>query len=386
MDLVNKNVKAPKSMAKVCILQILSDATSESPLTQNEIRGLLKQNYEISVDRKTLRKHLSELVECVGSIRYSVETRVVKGEESEMMSHFWMEEDDGLEESQIRALIYSVIFSKHIPTGAKEEMVRKLESLSSNGARRKMKNYILEDASTVDDSNELFWNIEEIGRAIDSHRKIRFRYKHYSADLRLVVSGPSFTVSPFGIGMRDDNYYLVGTVSGVRSTTVNQMAAHLRNVIKAIGHHEVLVNIFRLDRICGVQVLEEEREPPNGPKALNLKGAHGNDFDMQEYSRQNPAMKTGYAARVAFKFIPDWRCTLTEVVDYFGKANVRIKQEQEGGLNHPAIYSGVVRVNYESMRDFALRNTPCIEVIEPAELRKDLEEAYQAIAEQYAKK
>ena len=106
---------------------------------------------------------------------------------------------------------------------------------------------------------------------------------------------------------------------------------------------------------------------------------------MQEYSRQNPAMKTGYAIRVKFRLMSDWRCTLTEVVDYFGKANVHIKQEQKGGLNKPAIYVGTVRVNYESMRDFALRNTPCIEVVEPAELRDDLENAYKAIAERYAK-
>ncbi len=130
-------------------------------------------------------------------------------------------------------------------------------------------------------------------------------------------------------------------------------------------------------------VFEEEREALNGPKALNLKGVHGNDLDMQEYSRQNPAMKTGYAVRATFRLMPDWRCTLTEVVDYFGKANIHIKQEQKGGLNKPAIYRGTVRVNYESMRDFALRNTPCIEVIGPPELRDNLKNAYQAIAEHY---
>lgn len=384
MELVNKSVKAPKSMAKVCILQILDKATFEKPLTQDEIRAMLNDDYGISIDRKTLRKHLSELVECIGGIRYSVETRIVKGVESEMLSHFWIEKDDELEESQLRALIYSVIFSKHIPTGAKEEMVRKLESLSSTDIRRKMKNYILEDASSADDSNELFWNIEEISRAIDERRKVSFRYKRYAANLELITSESIFTVSPFGISMRDDNYFLAGTVNGVQSTTTDHMATQFGAVVEAMEHREVLINVFRMDRISNVQVLEDERDALDGPNALRLKGAHGNKLDMQEYSRQNPSMKTGYSVLVKFKLIPNWRCTLTEVVDYFGKDNVRVKLEQKGGLNQPAIYAGSVRVNYESMRDFALRNTPCIEVIEPAELRDDLEKVYQTISSLYS--
>lgn len=385
MDLVSKNVKAPKSMAKVCILQILNSTTCETPLTQDAIRALLKDDYGISIDRKTLKKHLSELVESIDCIRYSVETRMVKGEESEMLSHFWIEKEDAFEESQLRALIYSVIFSKHIPTKTKEEMVRKLESLSSSDIRRKMKSYILEDASTADDSNELFWNIEEISRAIDERRRINFRYKRYAANLELVISEATFTVSPLGISMRDDNYFLAGTVNGVQSTSGGHMTTHLGAVVEAMKHREVLVNVFRMDRISGVQVLDEERESLDSPNSLKLKGAHDNKLDMQEYSRQNPAMKTGYAVLVKFKLIPNWRCTLTEVVDYFGKGNIHVRLEQEGSINQPAIYSGSVRVNYESMRDFALRNTPCIEVVEPAELRDDLEKAYQAIAEQYAK-
>ena len=386
MELVSKNIKAPKSMAKVCILQILDSATFEAPLTQDAIKTLLKDDYGISIDRKTLKKHLSELVECIDCIRYSVETRIVKGEESEMLSHFWIEKEDALEESQLRALIYSVIFSKHIPTGAKGEMVRKLESLSANDIHRKMKNYILEDASTADDSNELFWNIEVISRAIDEYRKVSFRYKRYAANLKLVTSEAIFTVSPFGISVRDDNYYLAGTVNGVQSTTTGHMADHFGAVAEAMEHREVLINIFRLDRINNVQILEEERDALDGPHALRLKGTHGNNLDMQEYSRQNPSMKTGYAVSVKFRLVPDWRCTLTEVVDYFGKDNVHVRLEQKGGINQPAVYSGSVRVNYESMRDFALRNTPCIEVVEPVELRDDLEKAYQAIVEQYVKR
>lgn len=383
MDLVNKNIKAPKSMAKVCILQILDGTTSEEPLTQGEVRAKLEKDYGIRIDRKTLRNHLAELVEYVDGIRCSVETRMVGGEESEMMTRFWLKKSDELDESQLRALIYSVIFSKHIPTRAKKEMVRKLESLSSGHLRRKMGNYILEDASTADDSNELFWNIEEISRAIDERKKVRFRYKSYSANLKLVTSEAAFTVSPFGIGMRDDNYYLVGTVNGIQEGQVDRAIDHLGAVVEAMERREVLTNIFRMDRIFDVRVLEEDREEIGGAKALRLKGAHGNELDMQEYSRQNPSMKTGYAVRVKFRLMSDWRCTVTEVVDYFGKGNVHIKQEQVGGLNTPAVYSGTVKVNYESMRDFALRNTPCIEVIEPKELRDDLRSAYQDIVNHY---
>ena len=69
MGFVDTSRPAPKAMAKVCILDILAGASEESPVSQDNIRESLDSLYGISIDRKTVGRHLSELVASIANIR-----------------------------------------------------------------------------------------------------------------------------------------------------------------------------------------------------------------------------------------------------------------------------------------------------------------------------
>ena len=58
MGFVDKSRKAPKGLMDICILDIIGEATEERPVTQEQIRWRLEDEYGIKADRKSVRRHL----------------------------------------------------------------------------------------------------------------------------------------------------------------------------------------------------------------------------------------------------------------------------------------------------------------------------------------
>lgn len=381
MGLVDKNRKIPRGMIGVCILDIIKDATEICPVSQDKIRDLLESSYGIKADRKTVHRYLEDIVESVGGVRYAERTRVVKGQKKSMMTDFWFEADDEFEEAELRALIYTVIFAKHIPTAIKKDLVRKLEDLSSTDLHRKMGNYILEDENTIGDYNGLFWNIEILSEAIEDQRQVSFQYTYYEADRKIHVSERTLTVTPLGIAVREDDFYLLATVNGAKNDGIEDMKAHFEAVIEAIRAGEVRVDTFRIDRIYGVALLGESNDRLDDPDALRLRGANRGQLDVQEYIRENPSLKSGHSVRAKLRLTEGQQCTISDVIDHFGKANVWVFAENASGKRGSGPFVISVRANDGAIRDFVLRNAPCIEVIKPDNLRDELNDIYRTALE-----
>ena len=69
--------KQPKKLLIMNILDILKKNTDENHrLSQREIVDLLAREYEMSVDRKAVRRNLMDLIDCGYYIKYSETTRV----------------------------------------------------------------------------------------------------------------------------------------------------------------------------------------------------------------------------------------------------------------------------------------------------------------------
>ena len=377
MNLVDRTKAVPKSMAKVCILEILAGASEQKPLSQGMIGELLKSTYGIELDRKTLREHMRDIVSCVDRVRYTEKTRIVKGEEFSVMTDFWLDPDEQFDESELQALIYTVIFAKHIPVKYKEDLVEKLESLTSSDIHRQMGNYILRDENTVDDYNQLFYSISTLSEAIEEQKKVSFQYAHYEVGKsKLQVSERVYTASPLGIGSSEGDFYLIATLDGVQNDSVDGMQAHLEAVIDAMEKGQVRIDTFRLDRIHDIQKLDEARESIDGKKVLRLRGARWNKLDVQEYMRENPSLESGHSVLAKFRVYEDDNFTISDVIDHFGKANVKIGKERSDRSDAVDTYVVTVRTNDGSLRDFALRNAPCVEVLKPESVRAELAEMH----------
>ena len=102
---------------------------------------------------------------------------------------------------------------------------------------------------------------------------------------------------------------------------------------------------------------------------------------MQEYIRENPSLASGHSVRAKFRLTEGERCTISDAIDHFGKGNVRVHCENPGAGGEPRSYIVSVRVNDGDMRDFALRNTPDVEVLKPDALREEIREAHRRALE-----
>lgn len=87
----------PKKLIILNILDILRKYTVENhTLSQREIWNILKNEYNMTVDRKAIRRNLINLMECGYEIEYSESLRTVTNkktgnpEESCIWSDFWL--------------------------------------------------------------------------------------------------------------------------------------------------------------------------------------------------------------------------------------------------------------------------------------------------------
>ena len=113
------NSMQPKKLIIMNILDILKKYTDEDHrLSQKEIAEILKTEYEMKVDRKAIKRNLMNLIEFGYEIEYSEALRMVKNskgelEESYILSDFYLVRD--FTDSELRLLVDSMLFSKHIP-------------------------------------------------------------------------------------------------------------------------------------------------------------------------------------------------------------------------------------------------------------------------------
>ena len=109
--------KQPKKLVLLNILDILRRYTDENHrLSQKEIENILKNEYEMNVDRKTVKTSLMNLEEFGYEIEYSELLRPIKNkktgeiEESFLLSDFYLRRK--IEDSELRLLIDSLLFFK----------------------------------------------------------------------------------------------------------------------------------------------------------------------------------------------------------------------------------------------------------------------------------
>lgn len=163
-------VKQPKKLLILNILDILRKYSDEEHrLSQKDIAEILKTEYDMTADRKAIRRNILNLMDCGYNIEYSESIRMVPNpktgvpEESYLWSDFYLERD--FTDGELRLLIDSLLFSKHIPYSQCKELVGKLEGLSNVYFRSRVK-HIARLPEDKTDNKQLFLTIELLDEAI----------------------------------------------------------------------------------------------------------------------------------------------------------------------------------------------------------------------------
>lgn len=328
----------PKKLLIMNILDILKKYTDcDHRLSQKDIVEILKNEYNMTVDRKSVKRNLMNLIDFGYDINYSESLRMIPTkdggmEESYILSDFYLERE--FTDSELRLLIDGLLFSKHIPYSQCKELVGKLENLSNQYFKSRVKHI-----STMPDNSpqnkELFYNIDVIDEAIGKKRQISFSYVFYGTDKKLhpeTFEGGSkkvYTVNPYQIAATNGRYYLICNYD----------------------KYDDVANI-RLDRIADIKMLDTPAKPQS--KVPELK----NGFNLPKHMAEHIYMFAGESVPVTFKAK---KFIVADIIDWFGK-DVTFTDETNEEITVRTT------VNYEAMRQWALQYSKHITVLTPQRL------------------
>ena len=316
----------PKKMLIVNILRILNKYTDENHrLSQKEIVDILKNEYDMTVDRKAVKRNLMNLIDFGYEIEYSESVRMVPNketgelEESYVLSDFYLVRD--FTDSELRLLIDSLLFSTHIPYIQCRELISKLEGLSNRYFRSHVKHIQTLPEPSLQ-SKQLFYTIEVLDEAIDRRRQVSFTYNSYGADKRLHPRKDDrgeireYIVNPYQIAASNGRYYLICNYD----------------------KYDNVAN-YRLDRITNIKLLPTPVKPIDKVKGLE------NGFDLPRHMAEHIYMFSGESGTVIFRAK---KYLLNDIIDWFG-GGVTFFDESDEDI------SVRVRVNYAAMRRWGLQ-------------------------------
>ena len=334
----------PKKLILYNILDILrkySDA--DHRLSQKEIQDILYTEYGMKTERKAVKRNLMNLIDLGYDLEYSDTIRMtpVKDpqtgettlEESYVLSDFYLQRE--FTDGELRLLIDSLLFSKHIPYSQCKELVEKLEGLSNIYFRSRVK-HISKMPEDKTDSKQLFLNIELLDEAIGKHQKVSFKYTEYGTDkqehLRIRPDGSAqeYVVSPYQMVTKEGKYYLICNYDKYDD-----------------------ISNYRLDRIREIKILDEIAKPFE-----KLTGASGQSLDLAAYMREHVYMFSSENTWVKFRAS---KSIISDVIDMFGK-DVKFTDETENAITVS------VKANEMSAEQFAKSFAPDIIVLEPKSL------------------
>lgn len=314
------------------ILKILSTYPDENHyLTQKEIIEHLKNEYNITVERKAFSRNLATLEE----LGFGVCTT---------RSGSFLQERL-FDDSQLRLLIDGVLSSLYINEHHSKELIQKLSNLSSKHFKKRIKHVYAIKHFSKTENQELFLNIETIDEAIDNDRQIECTYYKYGIDKKMHKSS-KMILSPYQFILHNQRYYL--------------MAYNMK--WKHMGY-------YRMDHIKTINILslprEEIRNIPDYENGINYK-------DLSSY---RPYMFSDKPINATF-LTEEWM--IDQVIDRFGK-DIQIKKQDNKILI-------ALKTSPEAMEYWAMQYSNFVEIIKPESLRNRIIENLKDALKKYEDK
>lgn len=360
--------KQPKKMLIMNILDILKRYTDEDHrLSQKEILNILKNEYDMKVDRKAVRRNLLNLIEFGYNIEYSETIRNVPVrdnktgknvkdiktgkpvmEEKELWSDFYLKRK--FSDGELRLLIDGILFSKHIPYSQCKSLIQKLEGLSNIYFKSRV-GYIATLPEDKTDNKQLFYNIDVLDEAISKNRKVLFEYAEYRTDKKLHSkrredgSVREYIITPYQMVTKEGKYYLICNYDKYDD-----------------------VSNYRIDRIRNIQILDETGKP-----FQELKWSGHHNLNLAEYMKEHVYMYSGGNVHVKFRIV---KPMISDVIDMFGK-DVIFSDENE------TYVTVTTKTNERAMFQFAKNFAPDVEVLKPEKLRDSIREEFEKAVKVY---
>ena len=336
----------PKNMLIMNILEILKKHSDEEHrLNQKDIIDLLYSEYEMKVDRKAVKRNLMNLLDFGYELEYTETIRTnKKGEQEALYSDWYLVRD--FTDAELRLLIDSLLFSKHIPYSQCKELIEKLEGLSNKYFKAKVK-HIRNLPEKMPNNKQIFYVIEILDEAISKGKKVEFCYNDFDTDKKLHPRMSSngkprrYIINPYQMAATNGRYYLIANYDKYDN----------------ISH-------YRVDRISDIVILDEPSK-----KQKDLSEA----INLPKHMAEHIYMFSGENARVEMRIE---KFLVGDVIDWFGK-DVIFHNETETSVDVS------VAANLKAMRYWAMQYANHVEVLRPEKLREEIKKDLLAAVEKY---
>ena len=338
------SAKQPKKLLIFNILDILRKYTDENHrLSQKEIEEILKKEYEMVVDRKSVKANLMDLIEFGYEIEYSESLRMIKNkttgemEESYILSDFYMARD--ITDSELRLLIDGLLFSTHLPYSQCKNLIGKLENLSNVYFKSRIK-HIATMPEDKTNNQQLFFNIDILDEAISHGKKVSFKYLEYDLDLNTVRKKQAdgkeriYVVSPYQMVAKEGKYYLICNYDKYDD-----------------------ISNYRIDRITDINILDEKIKPFE-----NLEWSNGQKLNLAAYMKEHVYMYSSGSSKVKLRIVD---IMLSDIVDMFGK-DIKVAKKEDG------YFEVTVHATDQAIVQFAKNYAPDVIVLEPKRIREQV--------------
>lgn len=337
--------KQSKRLSLFNTLEVLKKYTDEEHrLSQKEILDILERDYDMVVDRRTIKSNLMDLIDLGYEIESEETSRMVRNksgeaEENTIMSSIYLNRD--FTKAELRLLIDSLLFSKHLPYSQCKELVQKLETLSNIYFKSHME-YISTMPEDKTNNKQVFFNIDILDEAIHKKKKVSFKYLDYGIDKKQHIKRKEdgtervYIVSPYQMAAKEGKYYLICNYDKYDD-----------------------ISNYRVDRITQLEILEEKIKPFS-----KLNWSNGQKLNLSDYMKKHVYMYSSGDVKTTFRII---KPLISDIIDMFGK-DVTFLDETED------MVCVKVNVNETSMIQFAKNYAPDIEILEPQELREKVKE------------
>ncbi len=330
----------PKKMLAISILGILKRHTDEEHrLSQQDIIQLLAAEHNLHVDRKAVRRNLTDLMEYGFPIEHGQYSRCGADGEVETLATDWYIAHD-FSDAELRMLIDSLLFSRMVTESQRTALIEKLQKLTS----RHFRNHISHIRMMPHQSNgnrQLFYTIEVLDEAISRRQQVSFLYNDFGIDKKLHPrtesngSAKRYLINPYQMAAVNGRYYLICNYD----------------------KYDNVAN-YRLDRITEIELLST----PAKPMAL-VRGLE-QGLNLSRHMAEHIYMFSGERGTVTFRAE---RYILNDLIDWFGE-EIRFLEETEDAL------IAQVQVSLEAMRLWAMQYAVHVRILSPESLVEEVKE------------
>jgi hypothetical protein ELI_2783 len=180
---------------------LINHTDADHTLSTPDLIRILKEQYDIEVNRNTLANDFSMLEKA------GIHIEVIHSQQNK-----YYYDGQTFDIPELKILIDAVSSSMFITEKKSSELIEKILSLTNTQSAEKLRRHVAVEGRVKSENERGYYIVDALNEAIDTRRKIQFAYTDFDVNKNCYVTndGTPYTVSPYTLEWDGDYYYLRG--------------------------------------------------------------------------------------------------------------------------------------------------------------------------------